>query len=52
MVHAATTRLLEPDRHADQAPELMEQGFRVVKVRFRRQDPRDPVWTSRWTKRV
>ena len=43
MVYAATSRLLEPEQHSTQALELIEQGFKAIKLRLHRPDPRDDL---------
>lgn len=39
-VYAATSRLLSAEEHVQQVRELVEQGFRAVKLRLHRSDPR------------
>jgi D-galactarolactone cycloisomerase len=43
MVYAATSRLLDPAQHSAQALELIEQGFKAIKLRLHRPDPRNDL---------
>jgi len=42
-VYAATSRLLEIDQHIQQVLEIMEEGFKAVKLRLHRENPWDDV---------
>ena len=42
-VYAATSRLLEKERHVRQVQEIMDAGFKAVKLRLHRPDPRDDL---------
>jgi len=42
-VYAATTRLLDVHEHVSQAQQIVEEGFRAIKLRMHRPDPRDDV---------
>jgi L-alanine-DL-glutamate epimerase-like enolase superfamily enzyme len=43
MAYAATTRLLKPKEHEKQTLQLMDLGFKAVKLRLHRPDPREDV---------
>lgn len=43
LVYAATSRLLAREQMASEVQELMAQGFRAVKLRLHRPDPRDDL---------
>ena len=43
LVYGATSRLLEVEAHVRQVLELKAEGFRAVKLRFHRPDPRDDL---------
>lgn len=42
-VYAATSRLLSPEEHAQQAVELHHMGFRAMKLRLHRQNPQEDL---------
>ncbi len=43
MAYAATSRLLEAEQHVSQVQQLMEMGFKAVKLRLHRPDPKDDL---------
>jgi L-alanine-DL-glutamate epimerase-like enolase superfamily enzyme len=43
MAYAATNRLLKPEEHVKQVTEIMNMGFKAVKMRLHRPDPRDDL---------
>jgi L-alanine-DL-glutamate epimerase-like enolase superfamily enzyme len=43
MAYAATNRLLKTDDHIKQVLEIMEMGFKAVKLRLHRPDPKDDL---------
>jgi L-alanine-DL-glutamate epimerase-like enolase superfamily enzyme len=43
MAYAATNRLLKTEEHIKQVSEIMNMGFKAVKLRLHRSDPRDDL---------
>lgn len=42
-VYAATSRLLSEQEHVEQVMKIMEEGFKAVKLRLHRHDPKDDI---------
>jgi L-alanine-DL-glutamate epimerase-like enolase superfamily enzyme len=42
-VYAATSRILAKEQHIDQVQELADKGFKAVKIRLHRPDPREDL---------
>jgi L-alanine-DL-glutamate epimerase-like enolase superfamily enzyme len=51
-VYAATSRLCSPEEHVEQAAHIVERGFKAIKLRFHRPNPKDDLKAAQAVRRA